>query len=126
MLSFYPISDIIVGMGCGGVNVEYIVRDTQGVDETSLAQILASNQLAHTVQSSLQDEGYPADVTPAEAVTVVIAPTPAPTLAPVTINCNRCVRRDAVSLCCWMLLQSFDPLFSLLSFRLTHPVNLLH
>ena len=88
MLSFYPVNDLIVSMGCGGVNVEYILRDTQGVDETSLAQILASNQLAHTVQSSLQDEGYPAQVTPAETVTVVTAPSAAPTLSPVTINCN--------------------------------------
>ena len=50
MLSFLPVVDIVAGMGCGGVNVEYILRDTQGVDETSLAQILASNQLAHAVQ----------------------------------------------------------------------------
>ena len=48
--SFLPVVNIDVGMGCGGVNVEYVLRDSQGVDETTLASILASGNLAKDVQ----------------------------------------------------------------------------
>ena len=61
---------------------------SQGVDETQLASILASSQLAKGIQASLQDEGYSAQVAPAVTVTAVTTPSAAPTLSPVAINCN--------------------------------------
>ena len=63
VLPFSPVSNIIVAMGCGGVNVEYLLRDTQGVDETTVAQILASNQLAHAVQVSTTHDIQPLLIT---------------------------------------------------------------